>query len=106
MGISLKELKKNRMTPAERWVLDTIEGVEPIKDSYGDVDWNKDGNWLFEQNFKNGFLWVNYPIIWKVLGEEFGLNYNEIIELIKNVMYDYTNNGSLTPEIGGDRAVR
>ena len=29
MSISLKELKKNRLTPTERWVLETIEGVKP-----------------------------------------------------------------------------
>ena len=98
MGISLKELKKNRLTPAERWLLETIEGCEPEKQSNGDVDWYKDGYWLFQQDFKNGWLWVSYSIIWKVLEEEFGLNYSETQELIKNVMYDYTNNGSLTPE--------
>ena len=97
MKISLKELKKNRLTPTEKWLLERIEGCEPETQSNGDVDWYKDGVWLFEQDLKNGRLWVNYSIIWKVLGEEFGLNYSETKELIKNVMYDYTNNGSLTP---------
>ena len=96
MRISLKELKKNRMTPAEKFVLEIIEGVKPKTNPDGNVDWYKDGNWLFKQDFKNGYLWVSYNYIWSVLRNEFGLNYDEIQELIKNVMYDYTNKGKLT----------
>ena len=95
---AIKLLSKKDMSPAEKWVLEQIEGCKPETNEYGNVDWRKDGRFLFEQNFKNGVLWVNYSIIWKVLEEEFGLNYSETQELIKNVMYDYTNNGSLTPE--------
>ena len=95
MGISLKELKKNRLTPAERWVLERIDGCVPKTYSNGVVYWYKDGKHLFTQDFKNGYLWVSYKYIWSVLEEEFGLNYNEIQELIKNVMYDYTDKGKL-----------
>ena len=97
MGISLKELKKNRLTPTEKWLLETIEGCEPETCPSGNVDWYKDSWWLFTQDLKNGLLWVSYPKVWIILKYEFGLNYNESQELIKNVMYDYTNNGSLTP---------
>ena len=100
MGISLKELKKNRLTPAEKWLLETIEGCEPEKQSNGDVYWYKDSNWLFQQDFKNGLLGASFCSIWSVLEEQFGLNDDEIKELINNVMYDYTNNGSLTPTYG------
>ena len=98
MKISLKELKKNRLTPTEKWVLSTIEGVKPETNEYGNVVWRKDGKQLFTQNLKIGCLAVSCYSIWVVLEKEFGLNYNEIQELIKNVMYDYTNNGELTPK--------
>lgn len=82
---------------AEKWVLDFIEGAEPKTYPSGDVGWWKGGTWLFTQCFKNGYLWVNYYTIWLVLENEFGLKDDEIRALIKSVMYDYTNNGSLTP---------
>ena len=100
MGISLKELKKNRLTPAEKWVLETIEGAEPRTYSNGDVYWYKDGTAFLIQDFKYGCLWVSYSYTWSVLEKQFGLKDCEIRELIKNVMYDYTNNGELTPVPG------
>jgi hypothetical protein len=96
--ISMQQLKEQRMSPAEKFVLDTIKGVkpgEPDKDGY--VYWCKDGNWLFIQYFKYSFLMVHYSSIWISLGKEYKLNYNEIQELINNVMYKYTNSGQLKP---------
>lgn len=96
MSISLKELKKNRLTPAERFVLETIEGAKPTTYPNSDVDWwDKDGRYLFIQDFKKGFLWVSNNQIWRVLDKGFGLNENEIIELLSNILYDYTNKGKL-----------
>ena len=92
MGISLKELKKNRMTPAEKWVLEQIECAEPK--TIG-VWCNKNGRSLFTKDFQYGFLWVSYVNISSVLANEFGLNHNEIIELLANILYDYTNKGQL-----------
>ena len=95
MSISLKELKKNRLTPTERFVLETIEGCKPETLSNGDVDWcDKDGKLLFTQDFKNGWFDVNF-FIWFVLRDEFGLNDNEIIDLLTNLLYDYTDKGKL-----------
>ncbi len=97
--ISMQQLKEQRLTPAERFVLETIKGVkagEPDKD--GSVNWyDKDGNWLFIQYFKYSFLMVHYDAIWTSLEKEYNLKYYEIKELINNVMYKYTNNGLLTP---------
>lgn len=99
MGISLKELKKNRLTPTEKWVLETIEGVKPKTNSYGNVEWyNKDGEWLFTQGFWYGELVVSFHSIWSVLERKFSLKHTEIQELINNAMYDYTDNGKLKIE--------
>ena len=90
MGISLKELKKNRVTPAEKWVLEQIEGVKPKG-----VLCDKNGRGLFTKDFKRGLMWVSYQNVRLVLEREFGLNDNEIIELLANILYDYTNKGQL-----------
>ena len=94
MGISFKELKKNRLTPAEKWVLERIEGVKPETYSSGNVEWFKDGTWLFKEDFKRGYLYVNYNIALD-LNEKFGLSYNEVHQLLTNILYDYTDNGKL-----------
>ena len=84
---------------AEKFVLETIEGVEPKKLSNGDDEWYKewckDGNWLFTQDFKNGVLLVSYSNIRLVLNKEFGLNNNEMKELLTKVLHNYTDNGKL-----------
>lgn len=96
MGISLKELKKNRLSPAEKWVLETIEGVKSEIDDDGNVWWYKDSKWLFTQYFKNELLDVSFCCIWGVLEKVFGLTYDEMFDLLTNLLYDYTDNGKLT----------
>ena len=94
MGISLKELKKNRLTPPEKWVLEQIEGAEPEINAFGNVYWIKDGKRLFIQYFENGELYVTYSIR-SDLENNFGLSYNEVRQLLTNILYDYTDNGKL-----------
>lgn len=96
MGISMKELKKNRLTPAEKFVLETIDGVKPETPRNGDFKcWYKDNKLLFTQDFNDYFLWVKYDTILGILYNEFGLNDNEIKYLLTNLLYDYTDNGRL-----------
>jgi hypothetical protein len=97
-NITMQKLKQQRLNPAEKFVLETIKGVRPGEpDKYGNIRWFKDGIGLFIQDFKINVLWVNYDYIWSVLEKKYGLNDNEIQQLINNVMYKYTNNGKLMP---------
>jgi len=41
-----------------------------------------DHEWLFQQDYKNGYLWVRYTLIWNVFENKFGLNYNQIRDFI------------------------
>lgn len=82
------------ISPAEKWVLEHIEGAESKTYSKGGVNWYKDDKWLFTQDFKGECLWVSFSI-WSYLQEEFGLKVGEIIELLSKVLYDYTDNGKL-----------
>ena len=95
MSISLKELKKNRLTPAEKFVLETIDGVKPKKLPNGNVSWYKDDRCLFAHQFKYDCLSVSYLYIWKVVREEFGLKSDEVFDLLTNLLYDYTDKGKL-----------
>jgi len=97
--ISMQQLKEQRMTPAEKFVLEKIKGAKPSEpNENGSVWWYKNGKFLFCQAFKNGILWVSYKHIWSVLTKEYSLSFDEIQQLMKNVMYKYTNNGHLTPK--------
>ena len=97
-----KEIEKLKgykdISPAEKWLLELIDGVKPITDSSGNIYWyNEDGNWLFTQDFMANKLWVEYEDVWVILKKYFKLPQKESQELIKSVMYDYTSSGLLTP---------
>jgi hypothetical protein len=93
-NISMQQLKEQRLTPAEKFVLDKVKGVKPNETAYG-TRWCKDDKWLFKQNFESGDLYVNYNAIWVVLAKEYNLNSNEILSLLTKLLHNYTNNGQL-----------
>jgi len=92
----IEELKNQKQTPAEKFVLDTIKGAGPSKpDCNGNVAWYKDGEWLYIQDFKNGAIWVSYKYIVSGLKMHYGLNNGEIQQLLTKLLHKYTNNGQL-----------
>jgi len=96
INITMQQLKQQRLTPAEKFVVETIKDAKAKEpDSLGDVKWYKDGDCLFRQDFKVHFLFVNYNIIWSVLEKEYGFNGYEIIKFLTKLLYKYTNNGKL-----------
>ena len=100
-NISMQKLKEQRLTPAEKFVLETIKGVKPSDPSRnGSVRWyNKDDKWLFTQYFKKGYLWFSWNGIRFFLGKEYGLNDDEIQQLLTRLLHKYTNNGELKIKI-------
>ena len=43
----MQQLKEQRMSPAEKFVLEKIKGAIPSEpDTYGSVNWYKDGGYL------------------------------------------------------------
>jgi hypothetical protein len=95
--ISMQQLKEQRLTPAEKFVLDTIKGVKPDKpDEYDKIRWcDEDGRCLFRQEFKNGVLWVSYGYLGYFLKDNYNLNYDETKQLLGKLLHKYTNNGQL-----------
>ena len=92
----MQQLKEQRMTPAEKFVLDVIKDIRPTKpDSLGDVKWYKDDKWVLVQSFGGGYLWVSYDYIRSVLEVDYCLNNSEITQLLTKLLYEYTNNGKL-----------
>ena len=94
--ISMQQLKEQRLTPAERFVLDKIKGVKPDEpNEFGNVWWRKDGEWLFGQKLEYSHLNVSWDCIWSVLEEKYNLSIEETEQLLTKLLYKYTNNGKL-----------
>jgi hypothetical protein len=95
-NISMQQLKEQRLTPAEKFVLDAISGVKPdVSDEYSNVRWYKNGNWLFTQFFGLGcILYVN-SVFSDVLKKEYGFNNDEAKQLLTKLLHKYTNKGQL-----------
>ena len=65
-----------------------LDGYDPNSD---------DNQWLFQQDWKNGRLWVRYSLIWQIFEERFGLNYNQIRDFIQDWGKTNLNWKGLTP---------
>jgi len=94
--ITIQQLKQQRLTPAEKFVLETIKGAGQSKpDSNGNVAWYKDGKWLFTQRFNNGWLSISWVNVELFLTTEYGFSHLETSQLLTKLLYKYTNNGQL-----------
>ncbi len=96
-NITMQQLKEQRLTPAERFVLDKVNGAK-ASEVYGngDVIWyGKDDGCLFTQDFNFSVLWVSDRYLCIVLVKDYGLKNYEIKQLLTNLLRKYTNNGQL-----------
>ena len=85
-------------TPEELF-LDVIKDIkvrEQIKYPES-VFWEKNGEVIFEQNFKRNSLYVDYNSIWFIFEKIYGLQYSETELFIKNMVEEYLNWRGLTP---------
>ena len=87
----------------EDFFLDVIDGIKiKEQDKFPrSVFWEKNGEILFEQDLEANHLWVDYDKIWKVFETIFGLNYQEIKDLLKGMVEEYPNWKGLTPSYSG-----
>ena len=51
-------------------------------DGYNPNNNSNNSEWLFQQDWKNGKLWIRYTLIWQVFEERFGLKYEQIRDFI------------------------
>jgi len=60
----------------------------------------KGNKWIYQQDYKNGCLWVRYSLVWAVFEEKFNLNYRQIKDFIASWVETNTEWKGLTPERG------
>lgn len=91
-------LKSKKLETPENFVLSFLTGLEESDmDIRNSIFYYKDNNLLFELGNKNRILYVNYKLIWSILESKYNLTYTEIQTVIKNVVEENVNWGSVTP---------
>ena len=67
------------------------------KDGLEFIYYNKDGEWIFYQDVKNGEFWAHYKRYWEILEREFRLEYEEIQALTKFLVEEVLKREVTTP---------
>jgi hypothetical protein len=76
--------------------LDECE-INFLKSKPKSIFYIKNDLYFFEQDFKNGYLWVRNDLIWSVLNSKYILKTEEIKEFILNTLETHLKDESLTP---------
>jgi hypothetical protein len=90
--ISIYDIIEEELSPEAQKVKDFFEnlfdGLEEFEiDEYpGDIFFRKNGKIYMQQDSKNERLWCSNEDIWSFFKTEFEYNYNEISELIQNML--------------------
>ena len=69
------------------------------KDGLEFIYYNKDGEWIFYQDVKNGQFWAHYKRYWEILEREFHLKYEEIQALTKFLVEEALKREVTTPGV-------
>ena len=95
----IHKIKESRLSPAENFLYSIFWNIKPyVSDKYTDfIFCKKDNEILFQYNKKNRYFWCHYDKIWKVLESKHGLNYQEISNLIKGIVWVSLKLKEVTP---------
>jgi len=95
-----KELRKIIEQPekisAEEYLRDILSKCSgKVTENY--ITWYIEDQWIFQQDFKTGYLWCYYYKVWLVFEQEYNLKYEQIQELQRNVVGKNLNCKEFTP---------
>src|SRR5690606_23274995 len=97
----IAELKKPEKTAGQRfWEL--VSGTE-VKFDFD--KWPRtlfgfrDGEYVWEFDFENSYLWLRYSTVWSVLEREYSLTYSNVKSLVKILVEDHFKCRGVTPYI-------
>ena len=57
----------------------------------------KNDEFFFEHDLKSGYFYCSYSKVWSFFETKFGLNYDQISDLIKSTVEGHFKLGSITP---------
>ena len=97
---NLENLVKNGGTKyeeKEKLFLELVNGLE-VRYENGKINhYNKNGKWVIEEDYKNGYIWFSYSEFWVKIIPLFSDKYIEIFEFLKNMTSKYMKINKLTP---------
>ena len=98
----IHKIKESRLRPAEKFLYDIFFNLkEYYFNGYPDsVFYKKDNEILFKYDKKNRYFWCHYNKIWSVLETNYDLNYQEVKEIIKGVVWETLKLKEVTPCFG------
>jgi hypothetical protein len=98
----IAELKKPEKTAGQRfWELVSGTEVKFDFDKYPNTLFGfRDGEYVWEFDFKNNYLLLRYSTVWSVLENEYGLNYDDVQSLVKNEVEEHFKCRGVAPEEG------
>ena len=93
------KIKESRLSPAEKFIYSIFFNLkEYYSDNYpNSVFYEKNNEVLFRYDKKTGNFWCHYYKIWKVLKIKYGLKYQEIRDIIKDVVWVILKLKEVTP---------
>lgn len=99
------DLLFNELNPKDKYkeisdfLFSTINGCKmKMTDEKEITFYNSDNEWVIQQDYKNGNLWVRYKLIWKVFEVKYKLNDQQIREFIQSWVETNLNWKGLTPK--------
>ena len=98
MGIA-EGLNLVKVTPSSWFqsILNRTTGPYTTPDYPNSLFYRLDDEIIFKYDQESEILWVDYIIIWSVFEDRFGMEYDEIRELIKPMVEEHYKLGSVTP---------
>ena len=94
----LQEMKKNKVTIKESLKKDFIDMLTGCSLSFDgdDIDYNKYGKWIFYHRKNDNYFGIRYNI-WLEFESKYGLNLQELKELLSSILEEVLNYKGVTP---------
>ena len=104
----IAELKKAEKTVGQRfWELVSATEVKFDFDRYPHTLFGfRDGEYVWEFDFKSKCLWLRYSTVWFVLETEYSLDYNDVQALVRSEVEKYFKCRGVAPEEGRNHIAR
>lgn len=102
MKLEVNQAEISNIEKARQWLVNFLnenDGKFEIQVKKDAHTYYRNDQWLFQLDLKNNGLWVYYYSTWLILQTKYSLNYNEIQQLIKDVVGEAFNCKDFTPFI-------
>ena len=94
---SLKETDLSKCERGEKLFVESIQGLKAEYTPEKITHYNKDGEWVIEEDYETGRIWFSYTRFWEKFKPIFGDNYIEIRDFLRGMVSKHMKIEELTP---------